>query len=177
MVILVGALASGAAPGNGSEGLSEYEVKAAFLLNFVRFVEWPPANNGTNEPLALGIFGKNPFGGALDQVVNGKTINGRSLVIRRVSDETGIQSCNLIFFPVSEARRFSEAAATLASLSVLTVGESEGFAARGGMINFVVKDGRILFEVNPAAAVRARLKISSKLLQLAIIVKDGAPGK
>ena len=172
MVILVGALASAGVPGTGSEGLSEYQVKAAFLLNFARFVEWPPSRNGTNQPLAIGIFGRNPFGDALDQVVNGKTINGRSLVIRRVSDPAGLQSCNLVFFPASETCRFREAAATLANVSVLTVGESDDFAALGGMINFLVKDGRVLFEVNPAAVSRARLKISSKVLQLAIIVKE-----
>jgi len=174
--ILAGSLLL-AAPGTGREDLSEHQVKAAFLLSFARFVEWPPSTHGSSDPMVIGIFGRNPFGDSLDQVINGKTINGRSLLIRRVSDLAGLQACSLVFFPAADARRFNEAAGTFASLSVLTVGESDGFAARGGMINFVVKDGRVLFEVNPAAVSRARLKISSKVLQLAILVKDGAPGK
>src|ERR1051326_3490062 len=176
IVTLLGALLAGAAPGTPREELSEYQLKAAFLLNFARFVEWP-SNSGTTDPLVIGIFGRNPFGTALDQVINGKTINGRPLIVRRISDPSGLQACNLIFFPEPDSQRFGEAANKLANLMVLTVGESDGFAARGGMINFVVKDGRVLFEVNPSAASRAGIKFSSKLLQLAIIVKDGAKAK
>jgi len=167
---------SGARAGSGRE-LSEYQVKAAFLLNFARFVEWPELNNGTTDPLVIGIFGKNPFGDSLEQVINGKTINGRSLVIRRLSDLASLSGCNLVFFPATDARRFPEAASTLSGLNVLTVGESDNFASRGGMVNFVVKDGRVVFEVNTAAVARAKLKISSKMLQLAILIKEGGQGK
>ena len=174
IVVLLGSLASEAVAGTTHEEPTEYQVKAAFLFNFVRFVEWPPPGNGVNDPLVIGIFGKNPFGDALDQLVSGKSVNGRPLIVRRISDASGLRSCNLVFFPASDARRFGEVAATLANLTVLTVGESDGFATRGGMINFVVKGGRVLFEANPAAAARSHLKISSKVLQLAMIVKDGA---
>ena len=173
--LLSAALWGGTPLGNGEEP-SEYQVKAAFLLNFARFVEWP-STGAAQDPLVIGIVGKNPFGDSLDRAVNGKSANGRSLIIRHLSDLSGLQSCNLVFFPAAENRRFPQAAAALANSSILTVGESDGFAARGGMINFVVRDGRVLFEVNPAAASRARLKISSKVLQLAIVVKDGAQGK
>ena len=153
-------------------------MKAAFLLNFARFVEWPAAAFAVAaDPLVLCIFGKDPFGDTLDQIVSRKTINARRLAIRRISDPGAVRSCHVLFIAASQARRFGEIADTVAGSSVLAVGESEGFAERGGMINFVVEDNRVRFEINPSTAARSRLRISSKLLQLATIVGGPAQEK
>ena len=157
---------------------SEYQVKAAFLLNFPSFVEWP-ANNfaSAREPLVLGIFGKDPFGGTLTQMAGAKTINGRTLLIRILSDPSQLRACHLVFFPANQKGQDAQIAGALTELGILTIGESDGFAERGGIINFVIEDRHVRFEVNPAAAERSRLKMSSKLLQLAIIVGNAPRGK
>ena len=150
---------------------SEYQVKAAFLVNFARFVEWPPQSFGAaNDPLVFGVYGNNLFGAALDQAVSGKMIGGRPAVIRRTSEVSALRSCHVVFLPASEINHFRELSNSLGNLSVLLVGETEGFAASGGVINFIVENERIRFEINPSAAARVHLKISSKLLELAVIV-------
>ena len=159
------------APVVAGDVASVSQVKAAFLLNFPRFVEWPAsAFAAPDEPLVVGLFGRDPFGGALDQLASGKTINGRPIRIRKISERQDLRSCHLIFVPASEMAAYADAARALGGLSVLTVGESSGFAEQAGMINFVIKDGHVHFEVNPSAAERSHLRVSSKLLQLAIIV-------
>jgi|KBSSwiStaDraftv2_1062776.scaffolds.fasta_scaffold511981_2 YfiR/HmsC-like len=156
-----------------SDTVSSYRLKAAFLLNFCRFVEWPAgAFASDEEPLRICIAGKDPSGGELERVADGKIVNGRPVQIRTIAGWANIPSCHLVFVPASVIRRQSEWAATPATLGVLTVGEAVGFADRGGMINFVVTDGHVRFEINPIAAERGRLKVSSKLLQLAARVGD-----
>jgi hypothetical protein len=175
---LLGLLTPGASPVWADDAPSEYQVKAAFLLNFARFVEWPATAFSTaSEPFVIGIVGMDPFGGAMDQVVSGKTVNGRPIAVRRVSDPAALRACHVVFFATSDPRRLNEIAGPATSPGILTVGEAEGFAERGGMINFVVENNHVRFEINPAAASRAGLKISSKLLQLAIIVRDATKGK
>jgi hypothetical protein len=160
-------------PVSGGEEPSEYQIKAAFLLNFIRFVEWPAeAFKTANDPLVVGIFGKDPFGGTLDQTISNKTVNGRLVVIRHVSDAVAARSCHVVFLAASETRRMSDVAGSTLGRGLLIIGESEGFAERGGMINFVVLDNHVRFQINPSAATRAGLTISSKLLQLAIVVGE-----
>ena len=161
----------------GSEGPSEYQVKAAFLLNFARFVEWPASGAQASEPFVVVVFGKDPFGPVLDQAMAGKTVNGRPLQVRRVTDPAALRTCQMAFIAASESRRSGEILAALSGSAVLTVSESGGFARRGGMINFVVDENHVRFEINPGSATRAGLKVSSKLLQLAIVVRDGSEGK
>jgi hypothetical protein len=160
----------------GAEEPSEYQVKAAFLLNFVRFVEWPvDVFKKADDPLVVGILGKDPFEGTLEQTVTNKTVGGRSVVVRHISDVTAARTCQVVFLAASETRRLGDI--VTAGRGVLIVGEAEGLAERGGMINFVVQDNHVRFEINPSAATRAGLKISSKLLQLAIVVPDKGQGK
>jgi hypothetical protein len=160
----------------GGEEPSEYQIKAAFLVNFIRFVEWPAeAFKTATAPLVVGIVGQDPFDGALDQAVSKKTVNGRAVVIRHFSDAESARSCHVVFLAASEARRLSDVTSTVTSRGLLIVGESDGFAERGGIINFIVLDNHVRFQVNPSAATRAGLTISSKLLQLAIVV--GEKGK
>jgi hypothetical protein len=150
---------------------SEYQVKAAFLVNFARFVEWPPQSFGAaNDPLVVGVYGNGLFGAALEEAVLGKRIGGRPAVIRRTSQISALRSCHVVFLPASEINHFRELSNSLGDLSVLLVGETEGFAESGGVINFILENERVRFEISPSAAARVHLKISSKLLQLAVIV-------
>jgi hypothetical protein len=153
---------------------SEYQIKAAFLVNFARFVEWPPQSfAAADDPLVFGVYGDGLFGAALGQALIGKVIDGRRVVIRRTSEVGALRSCHVVFLPASEINHFREVLNSLGDLSVLLVGENESFAERGGVINFILENERVRFEINPSAAARVHLKISSKLLQLAVIVGSG----
>ena len=148
---------------------SEYQVKAAFLFNFAKFVEWPPESfAGETSPLVIGILGDNPFGGDLERTIQNKTINNHPLVIKPLHSLAEATNCQILFINASEKKRFTEIFGSLRGTSVLTVSDTEGFTEAGGMINFVLENKKIRFQINDAAAKTARLKISSKLLSLAV---------
>lgn len=152
---------------------SEYDVKAAYLFKFTKFVEWPAsAFANPQAPFAIGIVGRDPFGGVLDRMIEGNTTGDRRLEVRRLSagDSAGLRGCQMIFVSVSEARQLGSILSALQSRPVLVVGESEGFASAGGMLGFALRESRIGIEINSAAARQARLKISSQLLNIAKIV-------
>jgi hypothetical protein len=158
-----------AAPSARAQGSSNYQIKAAFLFNFAKFVAWPDTGN---DPMSICIAGDDPFGGILDDTVKGKTINGRAVEIKRNKAGKNLQGCHIVFISASERRRVRSIFDSLQGTSVLTVGEFPGFASEGGIINFTTQENRIHFEINTDAAERAHLKISSRLLSLATIVKD-----
>ena len=150
----------------------EYPVKAAFLFNFAKFVEWPTdAFKGPEDPLAICVLGRDPFGSALEDVVRDKTISNRAFVVHQVSNVQQASKCQIVFVPASERKRFRSSLEELRGLSILTVGEAEDFTANGGIINFKLKDARVRIEIDSAAAERAKLRISSKLLSLAEITR------
>ena len=154
---------------------SEYQLKAVFLYNFVRFgfIEWPAESFAdARAPLILGILGKDPFGDTIDRIAKGKTVKGRKLVIKRFEKIKNLEVCHILFISSSEEKRLATILETLKNLSVLTVGEVKQFAQRGGIINFVIKEKKLHLEINVDAAERAKLKVSSKLLELAEIIKD-----
>ena len=156
--------------------VDEYQVKAAFLFNFAKFVEWPSeAFSDSNAPLVITVFGEDPFNGSLE-AVKGKLVNNRKLTIRRVRDIQDIGKCNVLFVGPSAKKELARILEALQGQSVLTVGEDGGFTQCGGIINFVKEDNRVRFEVNVSAAERAGLKISSRLLALARIVKSSPQG-
>ena len=146
---------------------SEYQVKAAFLYNFVKFVEWPPNAVEAREPITLCVLGKDPFGSELARAIEHKSVNGHPIAIRRVADAVAAQSCQVLFVSASESDRVAEIVKALRAWSVLTVSEIEHFSQRGGMIHFVMDGQKVRFHINAKAATDADLKISSKLLQLA----------
>jgi hypothetical protein len=151
----------------------EYAVKAAFLYNFAKFVEWPDdgfANPAS--PLVLCVLGEDPFGDAL-RSLSGKTVNGRPLAIRHASTLGELERCHLLFVCSSEKSILPKILGETKDRSILTVGDMEGFARDGGIINMVKEENRVGIEINLEAARRSRLKISSKLLALAKIVKPG----
>jgi hypothetical protein len=152
----------------------EYQVKAAFLLNFAKFVEWPTdAFPGDKAPITFCVFGHDPFGSALDELIRGKTINSREVLARRINELPDLRLCQLVFVSDREDKRLSEILNSLRGASTLVVGEGDGFAERGGAIQFFLEDNRLRFAVNVDAVQKARLTVSSKLLALARIVHDG----
>jgi len=150
---------------------SEYQVKAAFLYNFMKFVEWP--GDGLNNPgtLTLGILGKDPFGDALDEVRD-KTAKGRRVLIVHLRGVEEARECDLLFVCASEKGRLPQILRGVQGARVLTVADQEGFCQAGGIINLVFVNHRVGFEVNVAAANRARLRVSSQLLKLARLVLE-----
>jgi hypothetical protein len=150
----------------------EYQLKAAFLLNFAKFVEWPPAPVAKTN-FVLGILGKNPFGDTLQNMIKGKTINNHPLEVTYFDSSVVPTNCHLLFISKSEKDRLPEIIKGLDNASVLTVGETEGFTSEG-MIGFVKLEGvnKIRFQINEQAARDAHLKISSKLLSLASHTKQ-----
>jgi len=168
--LLAGSMLS---PHARAQSVSEYQVKAAFLYNFAKFVEWPPnLFNDPRDPFVLCVAGDDPFGNLLDGIVLGKTANGHPLAVRRLRREREARSCQILFVSSSERNRLRPVLKSLRGASVLTVGETDGFAQEGGMINLTLEDNRVHFEINVAAAERAGLKISSKLLSLARVVRQ-----
>src|SRR5260370_562645 len=153
--------------------VEEYQVKAAFLYNFVKFVEWPPHVFKTaSDPIALFFRGKNPLENALDEVVAGKAVEGRTFQVRQIAEINPGCNCHILFVSSSERKRFRSMAVSMKGVGVLTVGEAQDFAAEGGIINFKLEAGRIRLEINLDAAEQAQLRLSSKLLSLAQIVKS-----
>jgi len=161
-------LSCGALPGQThSAEAQEYQVKAAFLYNFAKFVDWSGEPGGSGAPLVIAVFGRDPFGSSLEQTVWGKTVNGRPLLIRRTSRVEELFPCHILFISSSEKRRLGEILQALGRASVLTVSDMEEFLQLGGIVRFLVEDNKVRFGINLEAARRTGLKISSKLLSLA----------
>jgi hypothetical protein len=155
-----------------ADALTEVQVKAAYVFNFVKFVEWPASAFATPQaPLVLCIASGDGLRGAF-AAIDGKPAQGRLLQVRRGVKADEFKACHVLFVPESEERSAPEHLRRAGTLPLLTVGEHDGFAASGGVIGFVVRDERVQFEINPDAANRADLKVSSRLLQLATIVRD-----
>jgi hypothetical protein len=147
---------------------TEYQLKAAYLYNFAKFVEWPPESfNSPGAAVQICVLGQNPFGEDLEIAVRNKTVNGRAIRVQQVRKVRGIPTCHILFIASNEASQLEAILEQLRGVSVLTVSDIAGFATHGGMINLVLDNDRIRFEVNAKAACDARLKISSKLLSLA----------
>jgi hypothetical protein len=163
-------------PGPPSTSPTDYEVKAAFLYNFARFVEWPAeAGPDPGTPFVIAILGRDPFGAVLDETVAGKTVGGRPIEVRRVARVDEARDAQIVFVSPSERANVAAILKALERPGILTVGDTDGFATQGGAINFTVHARRVRFEINPAAAEQARLKMSSQLLKLALLVPGPRP--
>ena len=149
----------------------EYQVKAAFLFNFAKFVEWPSSNlPDPSAPLRICILGRDPFGEELRNITKEKTVSGRKLQIDQVVDLRQARTCQILFIASSEKAQLKETLDALQGANVLTVSDTNGFLEQGGMINFVLENDRVQFGVNRKAAEKAGLRISSKLLSVAKLV-------
>jgi len=163
------------APGKimAQSGVSkEYQIKAAFLFHFAQFVEWPSMNStNANDPFVIGVLGENPFGNALDEIVKGETIGNRKITVQYSRRAEDLKNCQIVFVCKSEKRRLSRILKELNGRNILTVGECDGFAELGGVINFYIENDKVHFEINPDDAAREKLKISAQLFRLGKIVK------
>jgi hypothetical protein len=170
-LLLAGAWLVATHAGYAQQSPTEYQVKAAYLFNFLKFVEWPedpPAD--ARGKWVIGVVGENPFGDELTQAISGKSVQGHELQVRRFQPTEDLSACHILFISASEKKRLPSILTALGGSSVLTVGDMENFSGSGGMIQFVMEGGSIRFAINVAATSRARLKVSSKLLSLARVV-------
>ncbi len=162
-----------AAPGPAAfAGTREYEIKAAYLYNFLNYIEWPEQSlppAGSN--ITIGVVGENPFGPALDPL-KGKQVKGRTLTVKEVSSAEDLKGCQILFISASEKERLPQLLESLKDAKIVTVSEIDGFAQRGGIINFIYERNRVRFEINQDAARSKGLTISSDLLKLARVVKS-----
>jgi hypothetical protein len=149
---------------------SEYEVKAAYLYDFGKFVGWPPKITAAGD-FPICVLGEDPFGATFDATITGETINGKKVVLNRIAKSQEAVGCRILFIGSSEESRLKEVLATLDKASVLTVSDISAFTRRGGMIQFVVAANKVRFEVNVTNAERAGLTLSSQLLKVAINVR------
>ena len=154
---------------------SEYEIKAAFLYNFAKFIEWPNSSTQCLQDSAIiGILGEDPFGIILEHVIGEKTIRMKKISIQRYSDIQNIRECHILFISQSERERLSAVLYQLRQRHILTVSEIDHFAEQGGMIGLYIENNRIRFRINQDAIEAANLRISSKLLKLASSVRHSA---
>jgi len=150
----------------------EYQVKAAFVFNFAQFVQWPgKAFSSDDAAFVIATVGADPFEGALEKAVAGKTISGHPVIVKHFATSDQIGDCHLLFVPAGEDANLSAVFRRIGERPVLTVGESEAFPRTGGCIRFYIEEGKVRFEINPDAATKANLKISAKLMSLARVFK------
>ena len=172
-VIIVLLVFTGAIQVNAeSTAFDEYTIKAGFVYNFTKFVDWPAdAFKDNQSPMVICIVGKNPFGSKIDTLEN-KTVSGRKLVIRRLATFDGAEKCQVLFVGRSENDQLSAILKAASNNNVLTISETPNFCRSGGMINLFLDGDKIRFEINIRNAEKARLKISSQLLNLAKICHE-----
>ena len=164
--------------GAGPPIASEASVKSAFLYKFTHLAKWPPEAMGSEgAPLAMCVVGRDSLAEVLEHVVRGRRSYDRPLVVRRLEGVDGLAGCHLLFIGWSKAAKIDRILGRLARQPTLTVGDVEGFARRGGMINLTKKGNRIRFEINRRAAERAGIQLSSQLLKLANLIADEGSGE
>jgi hypothetical protein len=171
-LVLIGLLL--AAPSRAATP-GEYQVKAVFLYNFARFVEWPEtAFADPKAPFVVGVFGFDPFGSDLEEAVRGETVRGHPVIVRRVRTAADAANCQILFIHRSERARLAEVLAAVDKTSTLTVSDAADESGQDVMIRFVTQNGRIRMRIDVDSARAARLTISSNLLRSAEIVGSAA---
>ena len=176
---IVSAAAAISAHAQDTDASSEYLIKAGFIYNFASLVQWPSTSfSQADSPIVIAVLGEERFGTTLDRVLQGKKIDGRPFIVKYFRSTSELvksvgkpKECQILYVSSSAMPHLSEAIQAVRGLPVLTIGEMPGFAKSGGMINFVLEDNRVRFEVNVKAAKDADLNISSRLLALARIVQ------
>ena len=155
------------------EESAEYPVKLAFLYNFTKFIEWPPDSyHAPGAPLLMCIVGHDPFSRILESDLGTRNVGGHPVEVRTLKPNDRLSLCQIVFVPATEKQHADKIVSGLKGSSTLTVGETDGFAVQGGIINLTVEANKVHFEVNRLAAERAGLKISSRLLSIAKLVHE-----
>ena len=179
-IALIAALAEMNASRGYAEGYSqgssadEYQVKAAYMFNFAKFVDWPAqAFDSATQPIVFCVLGQTQLGPALHDMLSGKAVDQRPLVFRELADSKDAGKCQVLFI-ASDKKRLRQTLGEVKSLSVLTVGEVEDFTTQGGIVRFVLDGGRVRLEFNLDGADNAKLHVSSKLLSLGTTVRKAS---
>ena len=160
----------------GAQPADEYQVKGAFLFNFAKFVEWPASTfPRADTPLQICVLGEDPFGPEFEQSISEKIVQGHRVEVAHPDGASHARTCQILFIAGSERRRIPEILRQLKGTSTLTVGDTPAFAQMGGIINFVLDQNRVRFEINLEAAELAHLKLSARLLNVAKLVLPGEP--
>jgi hypothetical protein len=150
----------------------EYRAKAAFIYKFATYIRWPPDPAAVSRPFVIGILGDDPFGPALPEVLRNQAVHGRAVRIRELNEVEDALECDVVFISASERAHLPRIFAVLRDAPVLTVGDMDQFAERGGVIGLTTTEDRhIRFDINKAALDQSGLRASSQLLQLARIVR------
>lgn len=161
-------------PVRAARAESEEAVKAAFLFNFARYVEWREGSfSSESAPIQICVAGNGSFEAILATAVAGRSVGKRRVEVRAITGLDGADRCQLFYFDEKSGLASDVVVSTLGQHSVFTIADGTGFAAKGGVANFVLVDQKVRFEINPKAAQRAGLKISSSLLRLAKLTGDG----
>jgi hypothetical protein len=143
------------------------------IYNFAQFVEWPESDlKAPSSSFVIGIFGEDPIEPILEDTLKGESFQNRAVQVRHVATLNEARACDVLFVSQSQKRRTPEILGAIRGSSTLTIGDTEDFVAMGGMIAFKREGNRVRFQINPDAAMRAGLRISSKLLRLAIVQSD-----
>ncbi|HEY8932045.1 MAG TPA: YfiR family protein [Rariglobus sp.] len=162
------ALTGPAAVGADHAVSKEYQLKAAFLYNFSKFVQWPPERfSDEKSPIVIAVLGDNPFGDELENAVRGRLVNGRPIIIKIIDRLDQVGSAQVLFIDAKEERHLGDSLPELHRAGVLTVGETRQFAEMGGIITFTLAEDKVRFEINQLAGEKAGLKINAQLLKLA----------
>lgn len=170
--LILSASLESAASGAPAPDYKEYQVKAELLANFAAFVKWPDGTFvTTNSPVVIGVVGKDPFDRFLEKAVQAPGRPGRLLKWRRVTTDTEMRECQVLFVSSSERRRLREIRDRLKGVPVLTVGETDDFLDQGGIINFMLKGQSVRFEISVASAQAAGLRVDAQLLGVASAVR------
>ena len=157
---------------------TEYELKAAFIFNFAKYIRWPASSTAeVNKPFVIGLIGKDPFGSVLDDTMRGQNIDSRVVVVRRFARIDDIVNCNILFVGSSERGNLQSIFAALRKAPVLTVSDMDQFAESGGMINLITEANHVRFAINLEAVERVGLKPGSQLLRLARPVTESKAGR
>ena len=157
-----------------SDQPGEYEVKAAFLFNFTKFVEWPEGSfDDRQAPIVIGIIGDDPFGESLLRIIAGQKAQGRGILVRKERFGQDLHRCHVLFISASEREHIAEILASVQKASILTVSDITGFAEAGGAMQFVMQENRVRFVVNLDVTTQSKLRVSAKLLSLARVLTHG----
>jgi len=158
---------------DGAGGLTESQIKAGFIFNFLRFVEWPAKAFATpSSPITVCVVGESPVTALLHEAVNGKAVEGRAIAVKHLQPGDESHGCHLVFVSAAEARHSGRMLESLKGASVLTVGEVAGFSQSSGILNFSTQDNKVKLEINLDAAAHANLKVSAKLIAVSRLVNE-----
>jgi hypothetical protein len=153
---------------------SEYQVKAVYIYNFGKFVQWPSSVTSEATDFGICVIGQSPFGSALDDVIRGENIDGRQLITKQIDRAENIEGCRILFIASSEEGRLSKILTSVATKPVLTVSDIQRFTDTGGIIGFVSVNDKVRFDINLTNSDKAGLTLSSQLLKVAVSVKGSA---